>query len=421
MEPESPGLAALNTTTVRAVGVRPAGEVCAAVAARRFLHAGPPIALADVVGPARGAFCGALVFEGEAADVAEAERILARGDLELVPCQDVGAAGAMAGVVTPRMPVVVAEASDGSRTFAPLNEGLGKALRFGSYDDDILARLRWMRDVAGPLLDAAVADAGGVDVTELQSEGLWRRDECHNRNIACSAALVARLAPSIVRVARAPGDAADLLAFMAGNPHFFLSFSIASAKAIGDAAHRAAEPGLVTAICANGRSMGVRVSGLDDRWFLADAPVGKPKLFPGYTLDDVCPAMGDSYVTEVIGLGAFALVAAPALSRFTGGDPTQSPRIVDELRRITRGTSTRWLVPSEGFAGTPLGIDVGRVRKTGVAPLVNNGLAHRTAGVGQVGAGLTRLPLEPFVHAADALGTEALGSLREGAGTSVEP
>jgi Protein of unknown function (DUF1116) len=421
VEPESPGLAALNTTTVRAVGVRPAGEVCAAVAPRRFLHAGPPIALADVVGPARGAFCGALVFEGEAADVAEAERILARGDLELVPCQDVGAAGAMAGVVTPRMPVVVAECSDGSRTFAPLNEGLGKALRFGSYDDDILARLRWMGDVAGPLLDAAIDDVEGVDVTELQSEGLRRGDECHNRNIASSAGLVARLAPSIVRMAGEPGDAADLLAFMAGNPHFFLSFSIASAKGIGDAAHRAAEPGLVTAICANGRSMGVRVSGLGDRWLLADAPVGKPKLFPGYRLDDVCPAMGDSYMTEVVGLGAFALVAAPALSRFTGGDPTQSARMVDELRRITRGTSVRWLVPSEGFAGTPLGIDVGRVSKTGVAPLVNNGLAHRTAGVGQVGAGLTRLPLEPFVQAADALGTEALRSAREGAGTSVEP
>jgi hypothetical protein len=113
--------------------------------------------------------------------------------------------------------------------------------------------------------------------------------------------------------------------------------------------------------------------------------------------------MGDSYMTEVVGLGAFALVAAPALSRFTGGDPTQSPRIVDELRRVTRGTSTRWLVPSEGFADTPLGIDVARVERTGVAPLVNDGLAHRTAGVGQVGAGLTRLPLEPFLEASRAL------------------
>jgi len=413
-------LAALDTTTVRAVGVRPAGAVCAEIGPRRYLHAGPPIALGDVVGPARGALCGALVFEGEAADVAEADRIVAAGGVAILPCQHAGAAGAMAGIVTPRMPVVVAEASDGARTFAPLNEGLGQALRFGSYGAEILARLRWMRDVAGPLLDAALNDVGGVDVTALQSEGLRRGDECHNRNVASSAALVAQLAPSIARRAQDANAAADLLAFMAGNPHFFLSFSIASAKAIGDAAHRAGEPGLVTAICANGRSLGVRVSGLGDRWFLADAPVGTPKLFPGYTLDDVCPAMGDSYMTEVVGLGAFALVAAPALSRFTGGDPTQSPKLVDELRQVTRGTSTRWLIPSQGFVGTPIGIDVARVHETGIAPLVNNGLAHRTAGIGQVGAGLTRLPLEPFAEAAAALAGRALQSPSEGAGT-VEP
>ena len=258
-------LAALDTTTVRAVGVRPAGAVCAEIGPRRYLHAGPPIALGDVVGPARGALCGALVFEGEAADVAEADRIVAGGGVAILPCQHAGAAGAMAGIVTPRMPVVVAEACDGARTFAPLNEGLGQALRFGSYGAEILARLRWMRDVAGPLLDAALDDVGGVDVTALQSEGLRRGDECHNRNVASSAALVAQLAPSIVRRAQDANAAADLLAFMAGNPHFFLSFSIASAKAIGDAAHRAGEPGLVTAICANGRSLGVRVSGLGDR------------------------------------------------------------------------------------------------------------------------------------------------------------
>jgi len=243
-------LAALDTTTVRAVGVRPAGAVCAEIGPRRYLHAGPPIALGDIVGPARGALCGALVFEGEAADVAEADRIVAAGGVAILPCQHAGAAGAMAGIVTPRMPVVVAEASDGARTFAPLNEGLGQALRFGSYGAEILARLRWMRDVAGPLLDAALNDVGGVDVTALQSEGLRRGDECHNRNVASSAALVAQLAPSIARRAQDANAAADLLAFMAGNPHFFLSFSIASAKAIGDAAHRAGEPGLVTAICA---------------------------------------------------------------------------------------------------------------------------------------------------------------------------
>jgi hypothetical protein len=60
-------------------------------------------------------------------------------------------------------------------------------------------------------------------------------------------------------------------------------------------------------------------------------------------------------------------------------------------------------IPAEGFAGTPLGIDVEKVAELGVAPVVNNGLAHRDAGVGQVGAGITRLPIEPFAEAADAV------------------
>jgi hypothetical protein len=55
-------------------------------------------------------------------------------------------------------------------------------------------------------------------------------------------------------------------------------------------------------------------------------------------------------------------------------------------------------------------IDVQRVADTRIAPAANNGLAHRLPGVGQVGAGLTRLPLEPFTAAAEAL---RAGSRRE--------
>jgi hypothetical protein len=394
---------ALDTTAARAVGVRPARELTDRVGRRTYLHAGPPIELANVVGPVRGALLGALVFEGEAASIEEAEQILERGELELVPCHDAGGVGALAGIVTPSMPVVVVETDGGDRAFAPLNEGLGRALRFGSYDDDVLARLAWFRDVAGPLLDAALREIGGVDVADLQAEGLRRGDECHNRNVASSAALLARLAPSIALAAGSARDAADVFAYAAGNPHFFLSFSIAAGKAIADTAHRTADPGVVTAMCANGRFFGIRVSGLGDRWFLTESMVGEPKLFPGFTLDDVCPAVGDSYITEVIGLGAFALSAAPALTQFVGGDPTRGPEHVAELRQICRAESTRFLIPFEGFRGSPIGIDVRLVAETGIAPLVNNGLAHRNPGVGQVGAGLTRLPIEPFREAAAAL------------------
>jgi hypothetical protein len=395
-------LLALDRTIAVAVGIRPASEVCDSIGPDTFLHAGPPIDVHDVVGAARGALVGALLLEGFAADAAEAERMLDRGQLTLLPCHEVGAVGAMSGVVSPTMPVVVVETETGARAFAPLNEGLGKALRFGSYDDDVLQRLTWMSRVAGPLLDAALQDVGGLDVTALQAEGLRRGDECHNRNVACTAAVLAKLAPSIIRHASS-SDAADVCSYVAGNPHFFLSFSIAAAKAIADTAERTDDPGVVTAMGANGRSFGIRVSGLGSRWFLGDSPVGEPKLFHGFTLADVCPAIGDSYTTEAVGLGAFALSAAPALSEFVGGDPTQSSELVAQLRRICRGTSSRFLIPFEGFRGTPLGIDVRLVVETGIAPLVNNGLAHRLPGMGQVGAGLTRLPLEPFAAAASAL------------------
>ena len=44
--------------------------------------------------------------------------------------------------------------------------------------------------------------------------------------------------------------------------------------------------------------------------------------------------------------------------------------------------------------------------QTTTAPVVNNGFAHRDPGVGQVGAGVTELPLEPFVAAAQRLASE---------------
>ena len=396
-------IAALDETRVKAVGVRPAGEVTGAVGARRYLHAGPPLGGSDIVGPLRGALIGALILEGEADSPEAAAGILARGELELASCHDNGAVGAMAGVVTPSIPVVVMETDRGSRAFSPLNEGLGRALRFGSYDPGTLDRLRWMSAVAGPVLDAGIGEVGGLDMVELWAEGLRRGDECHNRNVASSAAVLARLAPAIVATADR-GNAVDVLTYMGANPHFFLAFSIAAAKAVSDEVHRTGDPGVVTAMSSNGVSLGIRVSGAGDRWFLGDSLIGEPKLFEGYEPADASPVLGDSFITETVGLGAFALSAAPSIVSFVGGDPQTVSEVVEELRGICRGTSSRFLIPAEGFRGTPIGIDVHRVAASGIAPLANAGLAHREPGRGQVGACLLRLPPAPFAEAAAFLG-----------------
>ena len=355
---------ALDEAPARAVRVLQAGLVTNAVGPSRYLHAGPPVELDELVGPMRSALLGALVFEGEARDLEEAERILAGGDLELWPCHHAGGVGAMAGIVSAHIPVVVVEGQGRRVAFAPLNEGLGQALRFGSTSEAVIDRLRWMRDVLAPILDAALQALGGLDLIALQAEGLRRGDECHNRNVASSAALIAALAPAIVRAAPVD-DAAAVLEFLASNPHSFLSFSMAAAKAVADAAHEDEGPGVVTAVAANGVRMGIRVSGAEEAWFTASAPLGNPKFFAGFGARDACPMMGDSFVTETVGLGAFAASAAPAIAAFVGGTPAEGAERVAEMRAICHGESTRFLIPAEQFRGSPLGIDVGLVRERG--------------------------------------------------------
>ena len=401
-----PAQKALDETRVVLRGVRPAGEVVDEVGRRRFLHSGPPLELDEVPGPMRGAILGALVFEGEAADLDAAQRILDNGEIELLSCHHAGGVGAMAGIVTPQMPVLVAEndARPSQQVFSPVNEGLGQALRFGSNDPKTLRRLRWIADVAAPILDSALADSDELDLTELVSEGLRRGDECHNRNVATTASLIAHLAPAIARTAPTAEQAAEVFTFAAGNRHFGLPFSMAAGKGIAVAASGVQSSPLVTAISGNGRRLGIRVSGTGDRWFLAPSPLGDARYFEGFSAEDATPTMGDSMISETVGFGGFALTAAPAITSFVGGTVAQSRALIEEMRSITVGESSRFLIPEEEFRGTPMGIDVHRVAETGIAPVINNGLAHRDPGRGQVGAGITRLPVEPFAEASAALG-----------------
>lgn len=400
-DPRLTSVDALDRTVAHLEGIRPAGEAIPWVARRRYLHGGPPVALDELPGPMRGALLGVLVFEGEAEGTDQAEALLGSGAVELEPCHDHRCVGAMAGIVSPRMPVVVASAGS-RRAFSPINEGLGKALRFGSNDPRTIARLDWLARSCAPALDRAIQASEPVDLTALVAEGLRRGDECHNRNVASSAALMGRLAPAVAEACPA-SEAARALAYGFGNRHFFLPFSIAAAKLLADAAHDVDGSPIVTAICGNGRRLGIRVSGLGDEWFTGPAPLGDARFFDGYGPGEATPVMGDSFVTEVCGWGAFALAAAPAIVSFIGGDVDSCRRVVDEMRSVCATESVRMLIPGERFRGTPVGIDVELVARLGIAPVVNNGIAHREPGVGQVGAGLTRLPLEPFVRAAGAL------------------
>ena len=150
-----------------------------------YLHSGPPIEWERMSGPTKGAIMGALIYEGRAKNVEEAERIAKSGEIKFAPCHDHDSVGPMAGVISPSMPVFIVE-NNGKRYYSNLNEGLGKVLRYGAYGDETIKRLKWMEQTLGPVLKEALKLSGPIDLKAIMAQALHMGDELHCRNVASS-------------------------------------------------------------------------------------------------------------------------------------------------------------------------------------------------------------------------------------------
>ncbi|MCF6736604.1 DUF1116 domain-containing protein [Blastococcus sp. KM273129] len=415
-----PRRAAANRTAVERlmaagsvlVDVRPAREVIG-LTGRTLLHSGPPLEWENASGPMRGALVGACLFEGWAADVEEAEILLATGAVTLDPCHHHRTVGPMAGVTSPSMWMwCLEDPVTGGQAFCNLNEGLGKVLRMGAFNEEVQARLRWMRDVLGPVLSKAVRgsiDAGNdpLDVKAVLAQMLQMGDEAHNRNRAGSLMALRELSPAIVASGAPSSDIADVLRFIGGNEHFFLNLGMPTAKLALDAARGIPGSTMLTVMSRNGTEFGIQTSGTGDRWFTgpANTPVG---LFLGdYGPDDANPDIGDSAIMETYGIGGFAMAAAPAIVRFVGGTVPDALATTERMYQLTLAENPAMQIPIMGFRGSPTGIDVLKVARTGWLPQINTGMAGRVAGTGQVGAGLVQPPQQCFEQALAALAEEA--------------
>ncbi|NKB60011.1 MAG: DUF1116 domain-containing protein [Alphaproteobacteria bacterium] len=380
------------------IDVLPAGEVLTGLEERMILHAGPPIEWDRMCGPMRGAIAGIAVFEGWARDLEDGERLAAAGELMFHPNHDFGAVGPMTGMTTLRQPVMVVEnRTTGNRSYCTINEGLGKVMRFGGNDEEVLDRLRWLRDVLGPAMGAALRQSDGIALKVLTARGLTMGDEMHQRNVACSGLLLRALAPELARVATDTAALAESLAFIAGNDQFYLNVAMAMGKAIMDPVRDIEGSTIVTAMSRNGTDFGIRVSGTGDRWFTAPVEMPEGLYFPGYGAEDANPDMGDSTIVETIGLGGFAMAAAPAVAGFVGaGNASEAALFTRDMGEITVGENPEWTIPSLDYQGVPAGIDVRLVVESGIAPTINTGIAHKEPGRGQVGAGVVKAPLACF-------------------------
>ncbi len=387
--------------------IRPAGEVLG-LRAGEFLHAGPPVTWERASGPLRGALAGAMLYEGLASTVEEAERIAAGGGITLAPCHSRGAVGPMAGVVSASMPVSVLEDGvSGRRSYCTLNEGLGKVLRYGAYSPEVIERLRWMQDVLAPVLARTLHAHGPVDIRTLIAQALQMGDECHNRNRAATSLLLRELTPTLVETATS-AEASGVFRFISGNDHFFLNLAMPAGKAAADAARDLPGSTVVVAMARNGTDFGVQVSGAGDEWFVAPCPEVDGLYLPGFGPADANPDIGDSTITETVGVGGMAMAAAPAIVRFVGGDAAEAVRRTQEMYEITLTEHPAFQIPVLGFRGTPTAIDASLVVRTGIVPAVNTGIAGKQPGVGQVGAGLVTPPMAVFADAVRAVAARAV-------------
>ena len=302
------------------------------------------------------------------------------------------------------MPLFVVEnRAFGNRAYCAINEGLGKVMRFGGNDASVLARLAWLRDVFGPALGKAIRAAGGIDLKAIIARGLSMGDEMHQRNLACSSVFLREIAPCAGadldrqrrarRVPRVHRAERSVLPQHRDGDGQGDDRSGATAFAVRRSSPRCAATEPISASAS---------AALGDRWFTApvEMPEGLyfPRLFARRTPIRTWAIPPSS---RPIGLGGFAMAAAPAVAGFIGaGAPSEAAiftRAMGEItrrRRIRNGRSPRWTSPACRPAST-----CGWWSRPALTPVINTGIAHASPASARSAPVWCKAPLACFQQA----------------------
>lgn len=394
----------------RWVDVQPALEVVPGMTKNTVLHSAPAIAWERMCGPHRHGIIGAVLFEGLAQTLAEAIKLIEAGEIIIDACHHHASVGAGAGITTASMPMIVVENDTyGNRAFCNVFEsGALQGLKWGSYNPQIGDHLRWQAEILGPVLGAAIRAMAGLAVKSIIAKAVQMGDECHNRSVAASSIFFREIMPYLIQLEVPEKVLGQSIEFLAKAEHFFLHVTMAAAKSILEPAKGIPYSTVVTAMARNGVEFGVQISGLDNEWFVAPAnPVEGLYFRSEWGPADATLDLGDSCITEVIGLGGFIQAAAPTVQQYVRGTLQQAIHNTAEMREICVGTNQEVQIPTLDFAGAPIGIDIRKVVQTGITPLIDTAITHKEAGL--IGAGQVRAPLACFQQALKAFVARYVG------------
>ncbi|HEV8534835.1 MAG TPA: DUF1116 domain-containing protein [Candidatus Limnocylindria bacterium] len=376
------------------VDIAPAGDVVPGLEDRMILHSGPPIAWERMSGAQRGSCIGIVRYEGWASSPSDAEALLASGRIRLEPNHHHRSVGPMAGTISPSLPVfVVEDRTTGQRGHCRVVE---PRQQFGDFSDEAIGGLFSWAHVFAPSIREGLRRLGELPLKPLIAKALQMGDELHNRQVAASSLFANALAAPMLEAGVPADRLAPTLRYLAGHEVFFLGLSMAAGKSISLAATDVAYSTVVTTMARNGTEFGIRVAGLGDEWFTAAAPPIEGLMMPGRRPEEAGLDIGDSAITETVGWGAFVLGGAPGILSLVGGTPEGALRISRDMKEITVATHPVYRIPALGFEGAPIGIDIRKVVRTGIVPIIDTAIAHREPGHGLIGAGLVRAPMECF-------------------------
>ncbi len=383
----------------RLIAVKKAYDVIPNMSKNTILHAGPTIDFKLMAGPMKGAIIGALIYEGLAKNEKEAIKLAESGAIEFDSAHHHDAVGPMAGIISASMPVhVIYNITHKNYSYCTVNEGLGKVLRYGANSAEVISKLKWIEQRYMPVINDALILSGGIDVKSIIAQALHMGDECHNRNKAASALFLREIASYILQTKHDASMKKEALEFIKNNEHYFLNLSMPFAKVALDSARHIKYSTVLTTMSRNGVDFGIQLAH-SQTWYTAKANYVQGLMFPGFVETDAAPDIGDSAITETFGIGGFAMGGAPAIVQFVGGVVAQALEYSKSMHEITAGKHQVFTLPPLDFMPTACGIDMIKVVETGVLPIINTGMAHKEAGVGQVGAGLVHPPMACFEKA----------------------
>lgn len=365
---------------------------------RTLLHCGPAIGYADAPDPLRRSMQAAVVAEGWASGPQDADGRLIRREIGLSPANAHRAVVPMASALGAGAPLyVLACEAGGTTAFAPVSQGPGEVAWFGCASRAAIDRLVFLRDVAAPVIGRILARTGPLDVLSLAAQAVTMGDDVHVRTQAATNLLIRDWLPHLAELGGRDGTA--FARFLAANHLFFLTLAMGAARSLTEWAAQVPGSSVVTTMARNGTAFGIRLAG-SGRWFLAEAPeVGRALYYPGQGPQTSARDIGDSAVLELSGLGAAAAAGSPAVAQLLGGGMPAAIELTERLAAVCAGRSSRFKIPVLDNRGTPLGVDVRKVVELGITPAVTTGILHRTAGTGQVGAGVAEAPLDCFTGA----------------------